>query len=194
MSFKNPLQLVFNLVVVAAIATLYVLHFVRSQEKIAYVDSVRLLNGYQAMIQARQAYQQKATAWQANVDTLMAGVQTAIKTYEKDAATMSAKERTLSQEMIRSKQKQLADYQQAIQEKARQEDQRMTGEVVKQANSFLERYGKDHHFQIIFAANTSGNIAYAEKYMDVTDQVLEQMNQEYGHAPTPVPPAANPTK
>ncbi|MCU0354190.1 MAG: OmpH family outer membrane protein [Cytophagales bacterium] len=189
--------MIFNAVALASIAALFWLHFGKSRERIAYVDSVKLLNGYQAMTDARKDYQAKATAWQSNVDTLLAEVQTAIQKYEKEAAGLSAKEKTLSQELIRTKQKQLADYQQAIAEKARQEDQRLTGDVLKQANSFLERYGKQHDFDIIFAANATGNIAYAEDYMDITELVLEQMNQEYG-APasakptTPVKPTSNP--
>jgi outer membrane protein len=194
---KPSFQMIFNAVALASIAALFWLHFGKSRERIAYVDSVKLLNGYQAMTDARKDYQAKATAWQSNVDTLLAEVQTAIQKYEKEAAGLSAKEKTLSQELIRTKQKQLADYQQAIAEKARQEDQRLTGDVLKQANSFLERYGKQHDFDIIFAANATGNIAYAEDYMDITELVLEQMNQEYG-APasakptTPVKPTSNP--
>jgi outer membrane protein len=166
-----------------------VLHFQRHDLKVAYVDSARLLNGYQAMVEARKDYQTKTVVWQANVDTLVKGVQEEIKKYERAAAGMTPKERQLSQDLIRSKQQQLGQYQQVVQDKARQEDTRLTEAVLKQTNSFLERYGKEHGYAMILAANASGNIAYAEKYLDITDKVLEELNQEYNGG-TSVTPSA----
>ncbi|HEY9004987.1 MAG TPA: OmpH family outer membrane protein, partial [Ohtaekwangia sp.] len=74
--------------------------------KVVYVDSSKLLNQYKGMEAARAAYQQKAGAWKANIDTLANEVQQQIFKYEKESKSMTAKERQLSQELIRSKQKQ----------------------------------------------------------------------------------------
>src|SRR5688572_10469046 len=79
-------------------------------DRIAYVDSAKLINGYQGMIDARKVYQQKATGWQANIDTLAKEVQQRITDYEKTSAKMSVKERDLSREVIRNKEQQLRDY------------------------------------------------------------------------------------
>ena len=108
----------------------------KNQQKLVYVDSAKLLNSYQGMINARKAYQHKAAAWQSNIDTLTQEVQQQIAKYEKELASMSAKERQLSQELIRTKQKQLIEYQQALNSQAQQEDLKMTGDVVSQVNAF----------------------------------------------------------
>src|SRR5687768_18170236 len=72
--------------------------YVFSPNKIAYVDSARLLNGYKAMVEARKEFDKKQATWQANVDTLTNDVQNAIKTYEKSAALGTEKERQLAKE------------------------------------------------------------------------------------------------
>ncbi|MDJ1501166.1 OmpH family outer membrane protein [Xanthocytophaga agilis] len=174
-------QIGFYILVTVSIAVLYILYFKRANTEVVYVDSAKLLNGYQAMVNARTEYEQKAKGWQANVDTLMQEVQTAIKEHEKQIPSMSAKERDLSRQVIESKQRQLAQYQQAIAEKARQEDVKLTKQVVDQVNAFLDRYGKEHGYQIILAANQTGNIAYAQKKLDITEDVLAIINQEYSH-------------
>lgn len=149
------------------------------QERIAYIDTAKLMEGYEGMKQARAQYRQKAEVWQANVDTLVSEVQQQIKTYEKESAGMSAKEKELSQQLIRSKQQQLGEYQKAIQEKARQADVEMTQQVLATVNAYLTDYGKAHNYRIILAATDAGNIIYAEEGMDITADVLEGLNEGY---------------
>jgi outer membrane protein len=152
--------------------------FVFSSDKIAYVDSTRLLNGYKAMVEARKEFEKKQATWNANVDTLMKDVQDAIKKYEKTAATGSDKEKQLAKELISGKQKQLYDYQNATRQNAGQEEQRLTQNVLATVNAYLLRYGKKHHYKMILIA-ANGNIAYADTDMDITDKVVEELNKEY---------------
>ena len=146
------------------------------------MDSAKLLNGYQGMIDARGAYQKKATTWKANIDTLSVEVQDAIKRYEKESIGMSKKEKELSQELIRTKQKQLMDYQRAMNEKAAQEDSEMTSQVIEQVNAHITKFGQENGYQIIMAATEYGNVAYADESLDMTNEVLEGLNNSYnGH-------------
>ncbi len=158
------------------LALTYITH---QRTSIVYVDSNRLINNYLGMQEARKAYQQKATAWQANIDTLAHEVQQQIMQYEKEKAKMSVKERELSRELIKTKQKQLADYQQALSTQAQQEDARMTGEVVGEINAYLKKYGERKGYTIVMAATEYGNIAYADEHLDITEEVLEGLNKEY---------------
>lgn len=162
--------------VVGLLGLTYVTH---QRTSIVYVDSNRLINDYLGMQDARKAYQQKATLWQANIDTLASEVKTQIMKYEKESARMTAKERQLSQELLRTKQKQLADYQQALNTQAQQEDARMTGEVIGQINAYLKRYGERKGYTIVMAATEYGNIAYADEHLNITEEVLEGLNKEY---------------
>jgi len=162
-----------------AVAILFYLHLSFSTQFV-YVDSSRLLNNYQGMLDARGEYQKKATSWKANIDTLTMELQNSIKTHEKEMGGMTAKERQLSEELLRNKQKQLLDYQQAIQGQAQQEDQAMTQKVVERVNAYLKKYGENHHYKIIFAANETGNIVYAQDGLDITETIIKGLNEEYG--------------
>ncbi len=150
-----------------------------NNEKVVYVDSSKLLNNYKGMQAARASYQQKANAWKANIDTLASEVQQQIFKYEKESVKMTAKERQLSQELIRNKQKQFADYQQAMNTQAQQEDAKMTSDVVTQINAYLKKYGESKGYKVILAATEYGNLAYADEGLDITDEVLEGLNKEY---------------
>src|SRR5687768_11725534 len=73
-------------------------------QKLVYVDSAKLVNEYKGMLDARAVYQKKAATWKANIDTLSSEVQLQIMNYEKESSKLSAKERQLSEELIRTKQ------------------------------------------------------------------------------------------
>ncbi|MEO1099708.1 MAG: OmpH family outer membrane protein, partial [Bacteroidota bacterium] len=117
--------------------------------------------------------------WQGNVDTLANEVQKAITDYEKESPTLTKKEKELSQELIRTKQKRLADYQKAISDKAAQEDGQMTSAVLEEINAYLKSYGESRNYRIIIAATEYGNVAYAADGLDITDEVLNGLNNEY---------------
>ncbi len=174
---SKQLQLAFMAVLFLGLAVLYYLHF--TSQKIVYVDSSRLINGYQGMIDARKAYQEKAQVWQTNIDTLASEVQEAIREYEKENGQLTAKERQLSQELIRTKQNQLRDYQQAMGDKAAQEDGQMTGRVFEQINAYIKQYGAKKNYRIIIAATEYGNVAYATEELDITNEILAGLNKEY---------------
>jgi len=152
---------------------------VLNNDKIAYVDSAKILNEYKGSLDAKKAYQSKAKVWQANIDTLTSEVRASIQKYEKSLATLSKNEQDLSKQLIRSKQRQLADYQHGIQENAKQEDGKLTQNVVAQVNAYLTKYGKKHNYKMILIANQSGTIAYAREGLDITTDVLEGLNADY---------------
>ncbi len=152
---------------------------VYNKPKLVYVDSNKLVDGFKGMANARELYKKKAETWRANIDTLSNEVQRQIMAYETDNAKFTANERKLTQELIRTKQKQLQEYQQAINTQAQQEDAKMTGEVVAQINAYLKKYGEAEGYRIILAATQYGNIAYADEGLDITEDVLAGLNKEY---------------
>ncbi|MEO1054883.1 MAG: OmpH family outer membrane protein [Bacteroidota bacterium] len=174
---NNKLQLTLLAILTVGMGFLYYQQF--TTQKTVYVDSARLLNEYQGMIDARKGYQQKTLTWKANIDTLASETQKAISEYEAGKGKMSKKEKQLSEELIRTKQRQLADYQKAMNEKAVQEDQQLTSMVLEQVNAYLKGHGEEHNYHIILAATDYGNIAYAEDGLDITEEVLVGLNKEY---------------
>ncbi|HXB10132.1 MAG TPA: OmpH family outer membrane protein [Puia sp.] len=152
--------------------------FAFANNKIVYVDSAKLLNGYKAMIEARKEFDKKRNAWQANIDTLTRDVQDAIKKYSKDLSLGTEKEKQLSKELISAKQKALIDYQSVVRQNAAQEEDRLNQEVFSTVNTFLLRYGKKHGYKMILIAS-NGNIAYADPSMEITDRIVEELNKEY---------------
>jgi len=177
MTFKQIATGLFSIIIIIQLFIIYSL-FLRPSN-IVYVDSNVLLENYEGMKVARQAFQQKASQWQANIDTLRAELDEQIKTYEAEKIGMTAKEMKLSEELIQTKRQQFIDYQKGIQQKSQQEDFQMTQQVLTEVNSFIEEYGRKKGYKIILGANNSGNIVYAEELLDITADLQKALSQNY---------------
>lgn len=173
---KTHLLIAVNLLITVAAFTYF---FVGTAEKVAYVDSNSLLSQYQGMIDARADFQKLSSQWQARIDTLAMDVQNELKRHEKEVAKMTKKEKGLSEQLIRSKQQQLVSYQKAIQDKASQQDAEMTQSVINDMNAYIQEYGKQKSYKIIFAATNVGNILYAHEGVNITEEVVEGLNSKY---------------
>ena len=134
---------------------------------------------YKGMKDARAEYEKKAAQWQANTDTLISQWQNELKSYEKERTGMSKKERELKEELLRNKQGQINQYQEAIKLKARDEDQALTQNVLNTVNDYIKEYGKSKGYTFILGANGSGNIAYAHESRDITAKIIEGLNKQY---------------
>nr|WP_199156311.1 OmpH family outer membrane protein [Pedobacter sp. ASV2] len=180
MSKFNPFRILVILNVLFITSTSFlVTRFFWKSDKIAYVDSSKILSEFKGAEEAKKSFGTKAKTWQSNIDSLTTEVQNSIKKYEKDLATMSSKEQNLSKQLLGNKQKQLGDYQNAIRENAKQEDAKLTQDVVAKINAYLTKYGEQKNYKIILIANQSGTIAYAEKELDITKDVIDGLNNEY---------------
>ena len=150
-----------------------------SRSRVAYVKVGELLDKYQGMVDARAEYKQKEQVWMANVDTLGQELEQMIKDYEKKRAGYSARERGLTEQLIETKQQEFLRFRDAMQQKAREEDQKMTEGVVNKVNAYLKEYGEDSGYDLILGATAGGNILYGIEAIDLTEEVLKGLNESY---------------
>ena len=146
---------------------------------LVYVDVNKLLESYKRTEIVRSEFEKKAKTLQSNVDSLILGWQEDLKTYEKERSKMTKKEISLKQELLNNKQQQISSYQQAIQKQIQEEDKKATQTVINDINDYVKEYGKKKGYEIIFGASGSGNIMYADEGTDLTEKILEGLNNEF---------------
>ena len=164
---------------IALIASIATFFLMQTNSELVYVDVNKLLDGYDRTTVEREAFNKKATAMKANVDSLMTDWQNELKSYEKERSSLTKKELELKQQLLQNKQQQINSYQQAVQKQIQEEDQKMTQTVINDINDYVKEYGKEHGHRIIFGAQGSGNIMYAQEGADLTQELLQGLNQQY---------------
>jgi outer membrane protein len=174
----KKLNLILHGIAIAGIIFTWVFFAGRTM-KVVYVDNGVLMSKYEGMKDARKEYEKKAAVWQANADTLMSEWQNELKAYEKERSRMTAKEKELKEQLLSNRQQQISQYQEAVQMKAKEEEQKMTQTVLNEVNDYLKEYGKKHNFTYILGATGMGNIVYANEARNITEEVLKGLNEMY---------------
>ena len=147
--------------------------------KLAYVESGKMLDGYQGMKDARKAFEGKARGWEKQNQAMLANFKAAVESYQKQASTLSAEQRAATEQKLQEQQQQVAQQQQMLQQQAQQEEGKLTQSVLESVNKKVEAYGKAHGYKLILIAAPSGTIAYGEKNLDITAPVLAYLNANY---------------
>ncbi|MFD2718163.1 OmpH family outer membrane protein [Hymenobacter monticola] len=150
-----------------------------SEGKIAYVESSKMLDGYQGMKDARKSFEAKARGWESQNQKLIANFRTAVENYQKQAQGMTAEQRAATEQKLQAQQQESGQAQQRIQAQAQEEEAKLTQTVLESVNKKVEAYGKAHGYKLILIAAPSGTIAYGQKDLDITAPVLAYLNAEY---------------
>ncbi|MBT9393395.1 OmpH family outer membrane protein [Hymenobacter sp. NST-14] len=146
--------------------------------KVGYVESGKLLEGYQGMKDARKRLEAKARGWEAQNKKLVTGFQTAVQQYQQKAESMTPEQRATTEQQLQQRQMQVAQGQEKLQQEAQEEEAKITQQALERANKQIERYGKQHGYRLILLSG-GGGIGYARKDLDVTTPVLKFLNDEY---------------
>ncbi len=147
--------------------------------KIAYVRSGDLIYKYKGMEEATEKYKKQAEDWQANLEGMKKEYEEAVAKYNQQASKLSLVEKTQTEDRLKKMEDNLNKYYQGLQDQAKKTDEEMTQGVLNQINTYVEKYGKDHGYMMIFGTSNTGNILYADSLYDLTDTILAGLNRNY---------------
>ena len=146
---------------------------------LVYVDVNKLMDGYERTPIERAKLDEKIKGLESNVDSLIVDWQKEIKVYEKERSSMTEREIALKQELLENRQQQINNYREAVGKQIQEEDQKASQTVINDINDYIEEFGKENDYAIIFGASGGGNILYADDASDLTQEVLEGLNKEF---------------
>ena len=168
------------LLLIATIGAAWGIAYIMSP-KIAYVRSQDLVYRYVGTQKAQAHYDTKKQQWQSNIDTLQSNFQTAKIAYQKSLDQLSEQEQKIKQKQLVHQEQQLHQYVQAIQHQATEEDENMMQGTLNQINAYVQAYAEQQGYDIILGTTLSGSILYGKDAIDITDEVLIYLNQQYQH-------------
>src|SRR5688500_15400716 len=114
---NSIVQTIINIVFILSIVIFAYLH-IKDEYKIGFIKTNYVLSKYEYMIDATNLYKEKSDGWQANIDTLSREFQESVIAYNKEKDKMSEREIKITEELLKTKQKQLMDYEQGIKGRA----------------------------------------------------------------------------
>ena len=150
----------------------------RADVRVGYIDSARIWVEYKDAAEAQQRFERQVQGWhdeatekEKTVTQLKADVRdqgpvlSALKRQEKESALTSA----------------ISEYEKFVQDvwgpngRAAQENSRATEEVIQQVRRAVEKVAGQRGLELVLDA-TGGFIIYADKSLDMTNEVLAELN------------------
>jgi len=174
---KNLIIIVLSTIVAANLAMN--IFDITSEKKIAYVRSQDLVYAFDGMKEMQLKFQEKSKAWEANIDTLKMDFQRSLTQYQNDKENLTEQERVTRENMLNMQQKNVYQYSESIAIKAKEEENKMLEGVLNQVNSFAEDYGKEKNYDLIFGTTMAGNILYGVEAIDITKELIVEINKDY---------------
>jgi outer membrane protein len=147
--------------------------------KIVYVDSYRIRTEYKEFLEAQDQFDKELDDWQKEGMEMQDEVDSLKKDLSDKALLLSEDARAKKQEQIDVKEAALQKYMVDVfgqGGRAEQRNKELTKPLLDKITAVLERIAQEKNYDYVFDA-VNGNIAYAKKSLDITDQVLEELQK-----------------
>lgn len=193
----NPLLLTLNLVAIAGVIILFIMHFTGSSKSnsisgalgkankgnisVAFVNNDSILSHYELVKKMRADLEAKGKRLEGEVAAQQ-------QAFEKDAAYFQeqVKKKAISDQSAQEIYGQLQQNQQKIYAlrdryaaELQQSEMDMNVALIDSVMNFLKRYNDKYKFDYILGFTKGGNILFANDTLDVTNDVIKELNAAY---------------
>jgi outer membrane protein len=190
---KN-LSLILNIVLLVAVAILYVLHFSSPAAtggastssdtsnvnlNLAYINSDSVLMHYEYLKVHRDQLEAKTKKMDQDLRTRTAGLQNEITAYQRNVSSMTLGQVRAVEEDLGKKQQNLQMYQQTLQQQLMQEEAKLNKELYDRITNFLRGYGQERGLQVVLKFDPTSDVLYGGESLDITQDVIKGLNEAY---------------
>ncbi|BDD05648.1 OmpH family outer membrane protein [Aureibacter tunicatorum] len=152
---------VVNVLVLIAVLWLAADRYLLNDSKEVYVISGKLYDGYLAKKKLEKKFSALQSANKQTLDSLIVVTQ-----------RHEGKAREEALQLYREKLM-------AVQEEEAMVSQQYDQQIWTQINEYIKAFGKEKGYEYIYGASGNGSIMYADENMDITEEVLNYMNDKY---------------
>ncbi|MGZ4059001.1 MAG: OmpH family outer membrane protein [Bacteroidia bacterium] len=143
--------------------------------KIGYIKSALLLQDYKEMIEVTEQFNNELKIVQTNSDTL----QNRFEKLKQEGPLITEKEKNNWSYKLGIAQSEYEKYSQQASEQMQSRRTELTKKVLETVNNFIQKYGKENNYQFIFGTTEDGSILYGMESDDLTQTILDLLNQSY---------------
>lgn len=183
---------VLNLVLLAAVAVLYYLHFTHpsgsareipaaplKSGNIVFVNSDSMLDQYDYFKNKKTEFDAKQEKIKTELKSESSALQNEIAEYQKNGAAMTDQQRRQTEEQLGMKQQRLMQKKDELLGKLDDEQGNTNDELYRKLNAFMKEFNKEKNYSFILSHQKGGAVLFANDSLDVTREVVAGLNKEY---------------
>jgi outer membrane protein len=192
-------SLIVNIVLLVAVAILYVLYFsahttsvsaaasdtTNVDLKIAYINSDSVLEYYDYLKVTKDQLEAKTKKLDQEYRNRAMGLQNEITSYQRNVNSMTLGQVRAAEEDLGKKQQNLQLYQQSLQQQLMEEEAKLNKALYERVTAFVKDYGQEKGLQVVFKYDPSSDVLWGNKALDITQDVIKGLNELYKEEKNP---------
>ena len=192
----NKIQIVINVILVAAIAALFALFYGNKKDvvetvavstcsevmPVAYLNVDSLLANYTFAQEASERLMSKQEDARVKMNTKLRTFQNEVADFQRkleNNAFLSRERAEQEQQRLAKKEQELQELEAKLTQDIMLENQKLNQQLGDSLNSFLQEFNADGRFHIILSNTAKDNVLMASQQYDITDAVITGMNARY---------------
>lgn len=147
--------------------------------RIAYVNVDTLESHYEYLKTKKDEFTKRQSAMEGELQRSAQQLQSQAAAFQQKAQSggYTQSEGEAQQKRLLQMQQSLETRRQALTEQFLKEQDAFNKEIHDRLDKFLEEYNKDKHYDFILSYTPGSNIMYADKRLDITEEVIKGMNE-----------------
>lgn len=192
----NKIQVVINVILVAAVAALFVVVYTGDKQEapavavessevmpIAYLNVDSLLVNYTFAQEASERLMKKQEDARLKLNTKARTLQNEMADFQRkleNNAFLSRERAEKEQQRLLKKQQELQELEAQLTEDIMLENQKLNMQLADTLTNFLEEYNADGRYHVILSNSAKDNVLMAAEQYDITDDVIDALNARCG--------------
>ena len=187
----NKVQIVVNVVLVAAVAALFVLQLSKKEEAaqatvaptevmpVAYLNVDSLLASYSFAIEASEKLMSKQEDARLKMNTKLRTFQNEVADFQRklqNNAFLSRERAEKEQQRLAKKEQELQELEAKLTQDIMLENQKLNMQLADSLTNFLQVFNADGRYHVILSNNAKDNVLMAAEQYDITDEVVAGLN------------------
>ena len=192
----NKIQIVINVILVAAVAALFVVVYTGDKQEapavavessevmpIAYLNVDSLLVNYTFAQEASERLMKKQEDARLKLNTKARTLQNEMADFQRkleNNAFLSRERAEKEQQRLLKKQQELQELEAQLTEDIMLENQKLNMQLADTLTNFLKEFNADGRFHVILSNSAKDNVLMAAEQYDITDEVIDALNARCG--------------
>jgi outer membrane protein len=209
----NKLHNIATLLLLIGMSTLFVLHFKNKPQetekpqenkkpkkelllsadslalgnlKIAYINTDSLWDKYEQVKEMKKVLESEKTTLESQFKRKLKALEKEFIDFQENAQFMSREQGERKQAELMQKEKEFYKMEEDISLQLMESEKSKNEIIIAKISDYLERYNEDNDYDFILGYNLNlmGNVLYAKKSFDITQEIVDGLNEEYDSAKT----------
>jgi outer membrane protein len=189
----NKIQLVINIVLVAAVAALFVIFYSGQKPAsaetaaldptevipVAYLNVDSLLTNYTFALEASDKLMSKQEDARVKMNTKLRTFQNEVADFQRkleNNAFLSRERAEKEQQRLAKKEQELQELEAKLTQDIMMENQKLNLQLADSLNNFLKEFNADGRFHIILSNSAKDNVLMANEQYDITEEAINGLN------------------